>query len=404
MDKKYFYYQPEYVDKFKCDGAKCNARCCKNWNIFIDKETYKKYPQEVIGHLKFNSKRGEYLMKLDEKKFCPMLTENNLCSLQLKYGEEFLSITCATYPRYTRDFGKFFERSLTLTCPVAAELILLQREPMRFNFVEVSEKIHSNGGKIQNAKIQTAEEFTKYMLEIQIALIAILQNRTLTINQRLIVVGFFLDKLTEIYFKDLGVEDLLKLIAAYKSKKFWAEQVPLMLRIVSFNSRKFIELIFKLFESLYGGEKAKLTETGREIMNTVVDVLQIKPDKNNKVLTSETTANYEKLAEARKIFAEEYSPFLENYLVNEFFMNVYPWHFAENLAKNYAVFVATYKIFELLIFSATQKGFSSKEDLLKIVDSFTTQSDHTKDFQKKILEHFKNTDDIFPVMENLLEQ
>ena len=127
-----------------------------------------------------------------------------------------------------------------MTCPVAAEMILFNEKPMQFEFVEVSEKVHSNGGKIGIAPVNTDKGFAEHMLEIQIALIAILQNRTLTINQRLIVVGFFLDKLTEIYFKDLGVEDLLKLIAAYKSKKFWAEQVPLMLRIVSFNSRKFI--------------------------------------------------------------------------------------------------------------------------------------------------------------------
>lgn len=147
MDKKYLYFQPEYVGKFKCDGSKCDARCCKNWSIFIDKKTYEKYPQEIAEHLKLNPECKQYLMKLDERNFCPMLTESNLCSLQLKYGEDFLSTTCATYPRYTRDFGKFFERSLTLTCPVAAELILFQEEPMSFELVEVSKKIHSNGGK-----------------------------------------------------------------------------------------------------------------------------------------------------------------------------------------------------------------------------------------------------------------
>ena len=126
MDKKYLYFQPEYVGKFKCDGSKCDARCCKDWSIFIDEATYKKYPPEVTKHIEFNSERKTYVVKLNEKFFCPMLTENNLCSLQLKYGEDFLCSTCATYPRYTRDFEKFFERSLTLTCPVAAEMILFQ--------------------------------------------------------------------------------------------------------------------------------------------------------------------------------------------------------------------------------------------------------------------------------------
>lgn len=35
--------QPNYVKNFQCDGTKCNAKCCKNWRIDIDIDTYKKY-------------------------------------------------------------------------------------------------------------------------------------------------------------------------------------------------------------------------------------------------------------------------------------------------------------------------------------------------------------------------
>ena len=121
MEKKYLYFQPEYVGKFKCDGAKCNALCCKrDWAIVIDAETYKEYPPEVVEHIKFNSELKSYVMTLDENKTCPMLTEKKLCRLQLEHGEDFLSVTCATYPRHTYNLGRFFERSLTPTCPVAA--------------------------------------------------------------------------------------------------------------------------------------------------------------------------------------------------------------------------------------------------------------------------------------------
>ena len=40
MEKKYLYFQPEYVGKFKCDSSKCNNNCCeRSWEIDIDKET-----------------------------------------------------------------------------------------------------------------------------------------------------------------------------------------------------------------------------------------------------------------------------------------------------------------------------------------------------------------------------
>ena len=126
--KKFLYFQPEYVSRFKCDGAKCNARCCKAWTITIDEATYKKYSQikppekarELTKLFVYNKGMGKYLLKARP---CPMLNENHLCKIQLEYGEDFLSETCVTYPRRTSDFGYFFERSLTLTCSVAAEMI-----------------------------------------------------------------------------------------------------------------------------------------------------------------------------------------------------------------------------------------------------------------------------------------
>ena len=44
MSNEKIILQPKYVADFKCDGFKCNAKCCRNsWRIDIDMETYKKY-------------------------------------------------------------------------------------------------------------------------------------------------------------------------------------------------------------------------------------------------------------------------------------------------------------------------------------------------------------------------
>ncbi len=34
---------PSYIDKFQCIGGKCEDTCCKEWDIDVDKETFKKY-------------------------------------------------------------------------------------------------------------------------------------------------------------------------------------------------------------------------------------------------------------------------------------------------------------------------------------------------------------------------
>ena len=403
MANEYLYFQPEYVGKFKCDGAKCRAYCCRRgWDILFDKETVAQYSQhglqEIVGHLKFLEKQGDYLLKLDENGACPFLNENNLCSIQLKHGEKFLSSICATYPRYTRDFGKFFERALTLSCPVAAEMILFEREPMKFEFVRVPEKIHSMGGKTNFTKVLTAERFGEHVLEIQAAMISILQERTLTIDRRLIVLGFFLYELEKI---SADKDALIKLIAAYESKKFLAEQVPRRLSSVSFDAKKFIGLALKIFETLYGGKEARLTAEGRQFMDALIDTLQIVPNKNGRVSLSKIAANYEHLADEREKFLAQYSTVLENYLVNELFMGCYPWRYTERIAINYGVFVTGYKIFELILFSATLKGYGGKGDLLKLVDWYVTQTDHSKSFNEKIFEHIRTTGNLLSLMESL---
>lgn len=378
MKKRYRYFQPQYVNKFKCDGSKCGAHCCKGWNIFIDKKTYDKYPQEIKEHLQFNADKDEYLIRLRGKP-CPFLNEDNLCSIQLKHGEKFLSQTCATYPRVTSDFGNFFERSLTLTCPVAAELILFNPKRMAFELVKVPEKIHSPGGKLFLQSIQATDELKAHIIEIQIAMVSILQERKLSIDQRLIMLGFFLDRLEEI-FADFDAEELIKLIDAYESKKFLAEQVPLMLRSLSFDKEKFIRLMQELLKKIFAEDNFP---KDKEILTRAEETLKRPLDK--------------------KAFLSEFSAFLENFLVNELILNIYPWRYEGSLIQNFAAFIAEYKLFELIIFSATLNG-SDKQDLIELVGWFTMRFDHSGEYKQKTFDHFKNADDPFNLMESLLEE
>ena len=403
MQKKYLYFQPQYVSRFKCDASKCLENCCaKNWTVDIDAATYEKYSQlkppekarELTKLFAYNKGMGKYLLKAHP---CPMLTENNLCNLQLEYGEDFLSETCITYPRRTSDFGYFFERSLTLTCSVAAEMILFAKEPLRFEAVEVPERIHSCGGKITIKSMNVKENFAAHLPEMQIAMISILQTRTLSIDQRLIVLGFFFDKLDEISAKDLDVPALTNLIAAYKSKTFWARQVPQLLASVRFDAKKFVALMIKLFNRLYGGVNEKF-------IANVVDALRIVTDENNRVSVSKVAANYRRLAAARKNFLAHCSTVLENYLVNELFLNGYPFRFKIRIADNYAVFVTTYKIFELILFAATLKGFGGKEDVLRLVSWFSMRTEHgSGEVYQKIFACIRGAGDTFDLMESLLE-
>ena len=400
MEKKYIYFQPQYVGEFICDGSKCKDNCCeRGWNIDADEATYQKYLQvnpQIAAQFEYNKDRGKYFLK---KHPCPFLTDKKLCRLQLEYGEDFLSRTCRGYPRVTFDFGKFFERSLTLTCSLAAEKILFAEEPMKFELVEVSEKIHG-GDKIIINPVYLDEKILEHMIEIQLAQISILQERTLTIDQRLIVLGFFLDKFQELVWSRTDNKTVLKLIATYKSEKFLFEEISPLINSFVFDANKFVNFIMKLIGptiSIWNSAE------GKKFIDVFEKVLAIKPDKNNEIFLPAIAANLERLADARRDFSNKYSTFLENYLVNELFYSFYPWRFRDqSITKNFALFLITYKIFELMMFSAVQSGLDSKEDLLAMVDWFMTTTDHEPELYRRFLNLLEYMEDTYLLMENLL--
>ena len=398
--KKIICVQPECVREFKCDGSKCNARCCRGWQILIDKETHAQFRQladaeKILALTKFNSELNGCFVTLDGMN-CPFLNENNLCHLQLKYGEGVLSQTCATYPRRLFDFKIFVERSLVLSCPVAAEIILLRDAPLKFELVEMPRE-NLCGGRLEINDVIADENFCEKMFNLQVTAISILQRRTLTLDQRLIALGFFLDKFDEIFAGGMDNDALEKLFAAYESESFWAEQFPKMLTAVHFDAENFWELMLKVLVEIYGGQ---LRNRDKKFLAPLIETFGIVPDEKNQVFVAAVAANYKRLAAERKKFLSERAMFLENFLVNEFFMDVYPWNFKASVTKNFGVLVTKYKLFELMTFAASQKKFNDKE-LIELTSWLMRQADHEKFFTDSILATVP--DDIFSAMETLLE-
>ncbi|MBQ7926140.1 MAG: flagellin lysine-N-methylase [Lachnospiraceae bacterium] len=123
------YVKPDYYDDFSCVADKCPDTCCEGWQIVIDEDSYKKY-LELDGDF---GKRMKESLEPGEMSFCQcagrcaFLNENNLCDLILEKGPEYLCETCARYPRHIEEFDGLREYSLSLSCPVAAQMILGQK-------------------------------------------------------------------------------------------------------------------------------------------------------------------------------------------------------------------------------------------------------------------------------------
>ena len=416
MDKKYVFLQPEYYSRFKCDGQKCGAHCCQGWNIPIDETTYNKYrklkpkseAKKVLAAVRFNENIGKHVIKFAENGKCPMLTSDCWCSLQKKYGEEILSDICRTYPRVIQYLGSFIERSLTLTCPVAAELIFGSDEPLSFEQIELGEKEAHRVFKLTTFAPDIPSEMLKHFFSVQYASISILQARNLSIDGRLIVLGFFLDRLDEL--RSAGrFDEIEQLVAVYSSEEFLQSESARLIADIEFDAVKYIRMMFNLLESIYG-EGSEFNHSNRRYIDAIRDVLEIKVDENNGVSLSKIAANYQKLSSARSEFLKKNSIRLEHYLVNEFFLGVYPWKTPYPILQNYGIFVATYKILELIALSLdvqwqrisnNTKEMPEEYQLLPTMMQCATNVDHNAKYLSCVLEHLEK--DVLTIMRSLLD-
>ena len=107
MRKQYNILRFDFVNDFACDGNYCKSRCCRNWVIEIDRATIAKYrnlkylelKKELDKKINYSAERKKHRFILNDDGNCPFLGKDYLCRIQKKFGEDFLSNVCATYPR-----------------------------------------------------------------------------------------------------------------------------------------------------------------------------------------------------------------------------------------------------------------------------------------------------------------
>jgi lysine-N-methylase len=132
--------RPVYAERFACIGPACEDTCCIGWSVHFDQAAWEKYQTLPAGPLRslieISVERlpldapvqppGAFArVKMEPGRACPLLNEQKLCQIQVEHGEEFLSRTCATYPRIVHKIDDVEEKALSLSCPEAARLVLL---------------------------------------------------------------------------------------------------------------------------------------------------------------------------------------------------------------------------------------------------------------------------------------
>jgi lysine-N-methylase len=393
--------QPKPFDRFRCIGADCEDTCCVGWGIPVDQETYDKYQnyphrigdKALSSLVEINSARSSTRnfakIRLEEAT-CPAL-HKDLCSIQQALGESYLPDLCSTYPRVLNAIGNAVERSLDVSCPEAARLVL---DPGATVFHEGSEERLPNRSGSLNL---IAGDPNDRLYQIRTLLIELIQERSLQLWQRIVCLGFAIDRLAgvdlaravpilENYLKSLRQGSLDGIFTDLKADPAFQMETVLDLVVArigtDYTSPRFLEC--------YKDFMRGLAWTPESTMEQLAD-------------------RYDLSSQSIFLpFVRRHEHMLENYLVNYIFGTVFPYRsrlldrkFAidssrESMRHSFVLLAVHYAIIRAMLIgmAALHRDNLSTHHVVKLVQSYSKTFLHSTSFEAAAIEYLeKNVGD-----------
>jgi len=390
--------QTKSFDRFRCIGADCEDTCCVGWGIVVDQETYDKY-QNLPAHrianktlsslVEINPARtstGDYATLRLEGARCPALHED-LCSIQQTLGEPYIPDLCSKYPRVLNVVGGAVEKSLHLSCPEAARLVLNDPEGMAFQ-----ERMEERLPHRSNSLSLVADDPDDLLYQVRTLLIEVIQDRSLLRWQRIVSLGFAIDRLAGV---DMAhaipvLEDFLRGLRrgsfdeAFKSLKADpAFQLETVLDLVvarigtDYTAPRFLECYKEFMHGLAWTPKSSMEEL---------------------------TARYSLSSRGYFLsFDQRHEHLFENYLVNYIFRTVFPYrsrlpeqNFAidssrASMRHSFVLLAVHYAIIRTLLIgmAALHKENLNVEHAAKLVQSYSKAFLHSSSFEAAAIEYLE---------------
>ena len=177
------YKKPQYYDNFTCIADRCPDTCCAGWQIVIDDislENYGKISGTFGERLQKSIDWEEGIFRQNQRR-CAFLNQENLCDLYRELGADSLCDTCRMYPRHVEEYEDLREFSLSLSCPVAAEMILGCKEQVRF--LEEEDDVEEQEEEYEDFDIILFD----WLEEAREVLLEVIQDRSLPVSARMLV-------------------------------------------------------------------------------------------------------------------------------------------------------------------------------------------------------------------------
>lgn len=396
---------PAYCADFACIGSACESTCCAGWNINIDKKTYQKYKnikdpafvEELPGKMRRLRKDSsdalyaEFVM--GPQKRCPFLDGEGLCTIQQRFGEDYLSLTCRGYPRKTYELVKNLrEYSLSMSCPEAIRKALYNQDPMTFVQVPWADRppqLKTDGLEFPDVTSVGRKAVGSYVWDVRSACIDIMQARRYTVAERIFMIGMLLKTLTE----DDSVQhrEVPNILARYlvmslgDSFKGTLESFP-----ESDSAR--LDLEQNLLTALFTRRPVAF----RSVLNTLTSEYTLEgTDKmiDFRMLGRASLDRTKKWEDTHwKKWLENNSHILENYFVNFIFSEALPYRYLDrglNLYHHFIILVEQYALLRLLFCSVPDDMSNYPEEFVWQAIRLVAVNDQHGSLAKQIIENYK---------------
>lgn len=388
LNKRY----AKYIKEFECIGGKCEDSCCIGWDIDIDKVTFKQYYKvkdvEMKRMFQKNVHNNEYCqsedvdygrVKLKSGKRCAFLDEENYCMIYSKIGEEYLSNVCTCFPRILNKVDGCYEKTLDVSCPEAARIILLKEEGVEFeDSYEVLGK-HIIASDIDTKAKQFSNSPVKYFKEIREISIKIIKNRKLDLSQRLYILGEFMSELEEEIEKNY--KNVPRFIKQYNINSFKEDyennKMNYIIQMDFFKRLLKLLNVFKELDSLSFKEYTKQMQSGFNLEDE--DYIS-----NNSKLYIEAFEEY------TEKYINENSYIFENYLVNFMYNNMFPFTENESVFDGYIMLLIRYSFVRFyLVGKYLNNEEDSKKEIVEFIQVFSKVVGHHKSYLVDVLKFVK---------------
>lgn len=344
-----------YYDEFQCTGPECHDSCCKHWHIRINKKEYLDYKKmkcspELRSVIDTAFKRNKNVedysyaeMRLKENGDCPFLGEDSLCRLQKELGEKALSFTCNIFPRLSAKVGTDTVRlSCSATCCHVTELLMRHPEGLQIIEEEYDGKNRLiNNGSYSSETILKSWEGYPYYWNILNAEIDILQNRSFTIPERMLILGYFCQKAD--HNIKIGTPEKIPVLANMLLDNELCGKIAAALKPASSDDRiatNSVEILFNMLTRIQTTDETYLEKAFLQVTERIEFVHK---EENGKPVYSFSYTEYNRLTNIFRGIEKERSYIIENLLVNI----MYSSNPQQGVWTNYFVLAVFYNVLKI---------------------------------------------------------